>query len=81
MGSILEELKEINKSIQYQTKLLEEIFMKKDESQKNGIQQKHVMFDFIGAVSETFRAKGMDATPFEKILKTIGGDKNEHQIS
>ena len=80
MGSILDELKEINKSIQYQTKLLEEIFMKKDESQKSSINQKHVMFDFIGAVSETFKSKGMDSAPFEKILKAVGGDKNEHQI-
>jgi hypothetical protein len=80
MGSILEELKEINKSIQYQTKILEEIFMKKEDSQAQGARQKHMMFDFIGAVSETFKTKGMDTSPFEKILKSIGGDKNEHQI-
>lgn len=80
MGSILEELKEINKSIQYQTKILEEIFMKKEESQATGTKQQDMMFKFIGAVSETFRSKGMDAAPFEKLLRTFGGDKNEYKI-
>lgn len=80
MEEILEELKRIHRSIQYQTKLLEDIFMKKDEARNPGGQQQQMMVGLVSAMTETFKLKGMDPAPFEKLLKAMGGTKNEHQI-
>lgn len=78
---ILNELKKINESIAYQTKILEELFMKKDESQRTASQNKDVLKGVVDSMSEIFKAKGMDTAPFQKIFNAIGERKNEHKIS
>jgi hypothetical protein len=79
MEEILKELIRINRSIQYQTKLLEDIFMKKDDARNSGSQQQMIV-GLVSAMTETFKLKGMDPAPFEKLLKAMGGNRDEHQI-
>jgi len=85
MQEIIEELKKINKSIEYQTKLLEEIYIKKNESQENSNVKLVAAQEMVNNMSGIFKAKGMDASIFENMLKLInplvGENKNEHKIS
>jgi len=84
MQEIIEELKKINKSIEYQTKLLEEIYIKKNESQENSNVKLVAAQEMVNNMSGIFKAKGMDASIFENMLKLInplvGENKNEHKI-
>jgi hypothetical protein len=79
---ILEELKKINASIQYQTKIMEELFMRKDESKNEMNQKKVLLKNMVDAMTEAFKSKGMDTTHFSKMMNglNLGGNKNEHQI-
>jgi methyl-accepting chemotaxis protein len=72
---ILEELKKINKSIEYQTKILEEIFMKKDESQRTMHENKAMIKGVVDSMSDLFKARGMNTAPFQKIINAIGDGK------
>lgn len=69
MQEIFEELKKINKNIEYQTKLLEEIFNKKDEAQAT---RKTEMKKMVDMIARQFRAKGIDPSP---LYKMVGIDK------
>ena len=84
MQEIIEELKKINKSIEYQTKLLEEIYIKKNESQENSNVKLVAAQEMVNNMSGIFKAKGMDNSIFENMLKLInplvGENKNEHKI-
>ena len=78
---ILIELKKINESITYQTKILEEIFMKKDESQQTMHQSKIMIKGVVDSMADLFKSRGMDTAPFQKIINAIGDGRNEHKIS
>jgi hypothetical protein len=78
---ILKELKKINESIAYQTKILEELFMEKDESQRTLHQNKNMIKGVVGSMADLFKSKGMDTAPFQKIINAIGDGQNEHKIS